>query len=276
MQLVCSLYDMKNAKAYAKYVSYMLLDTPIISKKNVLTLLEEQITPILKLNIFLHPLEVEDWKKRLKEYTSWNCLFYITDLGMAHILKELGAISRVIYDPITMIPNHLDALEYSSYGFYAVGLSNEIPLNDVKKILEHKEIKGFYQGFGYRQMFYSRRKLISLYEEKIGTKGNHKNMFIQEATRQDQYPIYETEAGTYIYRNYLISLLEVMHELPVTFLYLEGLQLENEIFLEVLKIYREYQKNPNTVVPIEKMRMLNLPIQDGFLFQDTVYHKEEF
>ncbi|MDE5714588.1 MAG: U32 family peptidase [Anaeroplasmataceae bacterium] len=276
MKLVCSIYDINQAEEYAKYVKYFLLDSSLISKENVDFLNKLNVISILKINFMVHPFEVEIWKSKIKEYILWDCLFYITDLGMAHIFKELGAIGRVIYDPITMLTNHLDALEYYSYGFDAVGLSNEMPIRDVKEIISFENLKVFYQVFGYRLMFHSRRKLVSLYEEKIDKKEEHHNLRIREATRQESYPLVEDETGTYIYRSYVLSILKELDGLHAEYVYLESFQIENHVFLEVLDIFTTFLKNHDLAVALERMTLLNLPMQDGFTYQDTVYVKEEF
>ena len=161
------------------------------------------------------PLEIEEYRKKILMTKDTDCLYYITDLGLAHILKEFGLIGRTIYDPITMITNSLDAREFMEYGFKAIGLSNEITLKDTKQIIEKTGIPTFMQVFGYRLMLSTRRTLISLYQEKIQTQFQIENLKIEEATRTDAFPIVETSKGTKIYRSYIISLLNEMNILSL-------------------------------------------------------------
>ncbi|MDE5546493.1 MAG: U32 family peptidase, partial [Anaeroplasmataceae bacterium] len=203
-------------------------------------------------------------------------LYYITDLGLAHILKEFGLIGRTIYDPITMITNSLDAREFMEYGFKAIGLSNEITLKDTKQIIEKTGINAFMQVFGYRLMLSTRRTLISLYQEKIQTKFQMEHLKIEEATRLDSYPIVETKKGTKIYRSYLISLLNEIDDFPLEYAYLESFGLDENIFREVLKLYYEVKSGKNKEEALAALDSLNLSIEEGFSYQDSVYMKEEF
>ena len=87
---------------------------------------EYNLIPILKINKMVHPNEIDYVKSKLLKYINYNCLFYVTDLGVLNILKNFNVINRVIYDPITMICNSLDAKNYYDLGVNSIGISNEI------------------------------------------------------------------------------------------------------------------------------------------------------
>ncbi|MDE5856496.1 MAG: U32 family peptidase, partial [Anaeroplasmataceae bacterium] len=201
MKLVCSLSSFSILDKIASYVDGILLEDEedIIQKIN--TIDSCGLISIYKLNEMVFPLEIEAYKKKILLTKDTCCLYYITDLGFAHILKELGLIERTIFDPVTMITNSLDAKEFMDYGFHSIGLSNEITLKDVEQIISKTNCKAFMQVFGYRLMLSTRRTLISLYQEKINTDFLKENLWIQEATRTDCFPIVETNKGTKIYRS---------------------------------------------------------------------------
>ncbi|MDE6584716.1 MAG: U32 family peptidase, partial [Anaeroplasmataceae bacterium] len=205
-------------------------------------------------------------------------LFYITDIGLGHLLKGLGLIERTIFDPKTMITNHLDAEIYASYGFHALGISNEITLKDYKAILEKTNIKAFYQVFGYRLMFTSRRKLVSLYSEKIQKSIALDNLSIEEATRlrEERYPIYEDQYGTKIYRNHLICLLKEIIDLPMEYAFLDDMLISSDIFKEIISLFHSAIERRDISSLLERLDQLKLPISDGFSYKDSVYMKEEF
>ncbi|MCR5231525.1 MAG: U32 family peptidase, partial [Acholeplasmatales bacterium] len=92
--------------------------------------------------------------------------FYITDLGVCNIAIKKKIENKVIFDPKTMVCNSLDLKIYSDLGFRAIGLSSEITIKDLMDIYSKTKANIFYQVFGYRLMFYSKRHLISLYEKK--------------------------------------------------------------------------------------------------------------
>ena len=208
MKLVGSINKIEDINYIANYIDCVMLDCNIASIENLNIIISFGITPIVKFNQMIHPFEMEEIVDNIKKLLNINCLIYITDLGLAYRLKKLNVIDRVIYDPVTMITNSLDAKEYYSYGFNAVSLSNEITIDDVNKIVSKSDIKLFYQVFGYHLMLHSRRKLVSLYCEKINKKIELNNLTIKETTRNDIYPIVENDRGTFIYRSYLINLLK--------------------------------------------------------------------
>ena len=145
MELVCKIHKLSEIKQLQGYTKYVMLEEDLISKETIEELISNKITPILSYFRMMPPFELEPFEAKLKELPLKECIFYITDLGLAHLLKRLGYIQQVIYDPVTMITNHLDAKEYYSYGFLALGLSNEIPIADVNQIIESSKIRSFYQ-----------------------------------------------------------------------------------------------------------------------------------
>ncbi|MDE6240929.1 MAG: U32 family peptidase [Anaeroplasmataceae bacterium] len=276
MKLVCSLPSFHLLKDVASYVDGILLEDQPDILEQIHIVGSYGLVSIYKLNEMVFPLEIEEYRKKILMTKDTDCLYYITDLGLAHILKEFGLIGRTIYDPITMITNSLDAREFMEYGFKAIGLSNEITLKDTKQIIEKTGIPTFMQVFGYRLMLSTRRTLISLYQEKIQTQFQIENLEIEEATRTDAFPIVETSKGTKIYRSYLISLLNEMNSLSLEYAYLESFGLDESIFIEVVKLYHAVKSNKSKTDALTALESLNLPIGEGFSYQDSVYMKEEF
>lgn len=286
MNLTASIYSIEELNNIKDYVSSVMIEHEFLSnpyhfKSSCIDLINESLkynlVTILKVNRMVHPSDLDEIKKLLSEFISYNILFYVTDLGVAKILKDMNVINRVIYDPMTMICNSLDAKEYLDYGFNSVGLSLEIKIDDVKTISDKVANKIFYQVFGYHLMFHSKRSLVTLYGEKINKEINLSNMNLKEATRNDMYPIVQNEQGTLIYRSYLISLIKHIKELNIKYAYFEHFRIDNEVYLEIIKIYNDYIMNKETLInSIQKLEILNLNIKDGFTYQDSVYQKEEF
>ena len=277
MKLVSKINNMNELNIVANYTDYIMLPYELINIENVNKVTELNKTPILMFNLMVHPFEIEQLTKELLQFKDFNVLYYITDLGLARILKTNNLISKTIYDPITMITNSLDAANYYSYGFNSIGLSNEITVNDLVKIIDKTNAKVFYQVFGHRLMLHSRRKLVSLYGEKIGREIDKSNMRIVEATRNDSYPIIENDKGTYIYRSYLISLLKEIKNLNLEYAYLESFNIKTDNYIKVLETFNKYLNDEFSLnQAIEHLTLLNLDIKDGFSYQDSIYNKEEF
>lgn len=277
MKLVTKINNINDLECIAKYSQCIMLPNELVNLENVNKILSFNIKPILMFNLMVHPLEVEDLTNKLLEYKDLDVMYYITDLGMARALKNNGLIDKTIYDPITMITNSLDAKNYYDYGFDAISLSNEITIKDLNTIISKTNIRAFYQVFGYRLMLHSRRKLVSLYTEKIGKTVDMSNMRIVESTRNDSYPIVENELGTFIYRSYLISLLSEIKELGIEYAFFESFNLKMDNYISVLEIFNKYLNDEYTLnQALEHLSILNLDIKDGFAYQDSVYNKELF
>lgn len=277
MKLVSKITNMDDLNIISNYSDFIMLPYDLINTLNVNKIIELNKTPILMYNLMVHPFEINDLKNELLSYKELNVLYYVTDLGLARILKENELISKTIYDPVTMITNSLDAANYFNYGFNAISLSNEITIKDLCKIISKTNVTVFYQVFGHRLMLHSRRKLVSLYGEKINVDIDKSNMRIVEATRNDSYPIVENNRGTYIYRSYLISLLKELKDIDLEYAYLESFNVKTDIYIKVLDIFNKYLCDEYTLnQALEHMSLLNLDIKDGFSYQDSIYNKEEF
>lgn len=276
MRLVCDLPSTISIQDVAPFVDGVLLKDSTHINEDIECAIRYKVIPIYQLNEMMFPEEVEEYKKKILKTKDTACLYYVTDIGLAHMLKQFNLIARVIYDPVTMLTNHLDVACYQEYGFHALGISNEILLSDQKKIIELTKVPAFLQIFGYRLMQTSRRKLLSLYATKLGKSLPKEELTIREVMREEHYPIYEDEHGTKIYRGYLISLLEELKDLSLAYGFVSGKFIEKEVFLKVLQCFKLKKENPSNMEVMEHLQELNLPIETGFSYQDTVYQKEEF
>ena len=234
---------------------------------------------ILDISFIFEDKDINDIKDFVLKYKNTNTLFLYTDIGVHQILKECNMQHRGIYDPKTLVTNSYDLNAYEELGMNAVGLSNEIPLEDVKMITDKKNGRVWLKIFGYHQMFYSKRKLISLFakHKNLDINIDRENTFVKEETRDDMYHIDENKYGTLIYRSYVLSYLRELENIKnIDYMYLDSAFISNEDFNEALRIYSD---TINSLIdPIMALDYLNelFMIEDGFMYHDTVYKKEEF
>lgn len=265
MELVIDYQGESFLEGLAGKVVYVMLMPPF-HQEDINAVKRLGMKPILNFYQLLNSKQLEEISKEILKYQHEDCLFYITDLGLAYRLKRLGLSNRLIFDPTTMITNTLDAKEYASEGFKAVGISNEIPLKDAIKIAS--AVPSFYQLFGYRLMFYSARRLISLFGEQNNQQFSNGAYEIKEETRKDHFPVVQNDHGTMIYRGYLINLLPHLKEIPSSFGYLSSFGLKPATYERVVQAFIE---EDHTII-----EGLSLPIEEGFTYQDSVYQKEDF
>ena len=284
MELVTSIYTLDELMLLKDKLDYALIHIPFysVNYKNIDIdkaldyCNKNNIKPILSLNRIFHPRDLDYVNELISKYKNDNILFYIADLGALNLFIKNNIISKVIYNPETMITNYLDMNEYYSLGVNACGISNEITINDLKKISEYNN-NIYYQLFGKRLMFYSRRKLVSLYGEKSNNNYPKDNIYLRESTREDFFPIIENENGTLIYRSYNISLLAYINDIDIKYGYLESFDMDINVFKEINSIFYDVIHN-NIKLDMAKIKLnvLNINIEDGFIYKDSVYQKEEF
>ncbi|MGM9969568.1 MAG: U32 family peptidase [Anaeroplasma sp.] len=286
MEIVCSVYNLNQLNKNICSMDAAILMIPNISLiyENLdidiaITICKKNnIIPILAVNKLYKPFEFNELTGIIDKYAvDKDVLFYVTDIGVAYYAIKLGIGNRVIFNPETMITNSYDLKIYSEYNFKALAMSSEITYFDLVKSYNEVKADLFQLVFGHRLMFYSNRNLISLYEKKAGINIPKNNTYLKEATREDLYPIYENDNGTMIYRSYLVSYANVLNELGfLKYLYCDSLAINDEIFSKVLKLFYDYSKEKICYEALNlEINKLNLNIQDGFMYCDSVYQKEE-
>ena len=203
--------------------------------------------------------------------------FYVSDLGLIKYAKDLKIESRFIYDPKTMITNYMDAKVYKSFGIDALGISNEITLEDVIKIKEETDNNYLYLVFGKRIMFYSKRMILDIYNRKMNINNTDSKLYITELEKDSLYPVIENENGLSIYRDYFINLAKEIDKIKdLKYLYLDSFDLDNKLYQEIIKsyyLYLNFKISQDEL--INNINSLNLNIKDGFTYKDTIYQKEE-
>jgi len=285
MKLLTSIYTIEELNKLIDSIDYALINVPkysLIYKDIDIDLAISILSKnnkgiVLSINKIMQPFDILEIDKFIDKYKDLNLLFYVSDLGVINLFIKKNIINKVIYNPETMITNYLDLKEYYSLGINSIGISNEITLSDLIKMNNLVNSKLLYQVFGYRLMFYSKRYLVSLYEKQSNINIIKNDLYLKEITRDDYFPIIENDNGTFIYRPYLISLLDKINEINfLEFLYVESLYIDIDLFKKINEIYYDVIKNNSNLDDnINKLKELKLNIKDGFIYKDSVYQKEE-
>ena len=284
MKLITSIYNEKQLNTLTPYLEYALLESEeaSLNYKNLDLALaikhckDNGIKVILSMDKIYQPSTIGLASSFLDKYKDVTDYFYVTDLGVCNLAIKKNIENKIIFDPKTMITNSFDFDIYASYGFHALGISSEITVADVVRIQNKTNKNSFYQVFGERLMFYSKRHLITLYSKKNNEDYPKEDVLFRESTRNDYFPGFENKNGTAMYRSYLISLLKELNTLSsITYGFLESYMVDDDTMLKVLKIYNDAINGGNIGFLQEEMDKLNLKIEDGFTYKDSVYQKEE-
>ena len=173
---------------------------------------------------------------------------YYSDEGVFYEAQKQGMESLLIYQPETLITNHIDIAFYLKLGIQSVSLAHECSLEEILQMTEQtKEVEILISG--YFSILYSRRMLVTNYLDVIESneKGHKKVLDLIESTRQDRMPIVEDDYGTHIFSQ---APIQSQKELPV--LQEHGLYRFriNSIFMDddwTVRVLNEYQNQ--TEVP---------------------------
>jgi len=282
MKIIASIYNNNQlSDKLIKYIDGVVLHVPHYSYVYENLLLDEAINTLKENNkliilsisrIFMED-ELKDIEQFIDKYVGYK--FLVSDLGVIELFKEKNRIDEVIYDPSTLVCNSLDLELYQSFGFNAVSVSNEITLEDITKAYNYSKANIFLQIFGRKMMFYSKRKLLSCYKDYRELSFDNKNLYLREEKRDYMIPVYENENGTYCFRQYNISLLKEINNLSfLKYGYFESLNISTDIYEDIIKIYHDCLNNELSVESAnESIMKYNLPIEDGFLYEDTTHIK---
>lgn len=138
---------------------------------------------------------------------------YYSDEGVFYEAQKQGMESLLIYQPETLITNHMDIAFYLELGIQSVSLAHECSLEEILLMTkQNKEVEILISG--YFSILYSRRMLVTNYLDAIKSneKGHKKVLDLIESTRQDRMPIVEDDYGTHIFSE---ALIQSQKELPV-------------------------------------------------------------
>ena len=258
MQIVATLYDSTEIQRFKEVgVQGVLLPIKGFSTGTnhrfevselggILEVLRQQeLFAYLLLNTIIHESDLpalEQVVKSLQEYSFEAVVCYDFTVGI--MMEKYRMQDRVIYQPGTQNTNMYDPHYFYKLGIKGVTLSREITLSDLLLIMQSApDIELSLVGHGYLPMFYSARKLLSLYQDyKFQARDLHhrEDLTIEEEIRPGlEYPIFEDEHGCLIYRPIP---LESFRELMVLKPYLDQFFVErsflsDEAYFDALEVY---------------------------------------
>ena len=108
MNIVASIYDINQIEKLNSLATHVLIPVEGFQSSKGLDIEESirlcnniNIIPILKMDGMIHEYMIDEFTNVILKYKDFNVLFYITDLGAAKILIDLGLSKRTIFHPNT-------------------------------------------------------------------------------------------------------------------------------------------------------------------------------
>lgn len=219
--------------------------------------LEEIKTPesYLYINRILDKKAIQNLKEDLKKIPSSIEGICFTDLGVLNLVKNLNLQVKLIYMQNHNTTNTVSINAYLEY-VDSVLISTDITEVEIKRILDSTTKPLVVPYFSLVEVMYSRRTLLSNYNENFGYAKKQEEVLHESISNQDFLAI-ENNYGTVLYAKKFIDYRSIEHE-NIMYRYINPLGLTKEIVENIL--------NGEDVSSIS---------DTGFLYKETYYRLKE-
>ena len=216
----------------------------------------------------LDKLIEEDELDSLREYINKVSGYYDYIIFSDFAFMNLGIDrSKMIYDPKTLVSSSNEANFFNNIGIKSF-LANELSIDEYQKISEKCEVN--MTVFGHILMMYSRRPLFRLYKEFSGINDDvlFKRLDLKEELREELYPGFESNHGSFIYTDYIYNSYNkyLLLKNKMNIVRFNHLFIESEEMIEVISGFKEENLN-SKYLDYKKYK-------EGFLNKGSILLKE--
>lgn len=260
--------------------SFSINQTSVINTKSLLYLRKKYnkgIKIYVSFNRNFFNKDLEKLKKLLIDTDKIGIdgiLFY--DLAVFNICKELNLKTPLIWNQNYFVTNYETCNYYYEESVSGAIVSSEITLDEIKEIANNTKMNLYINAFGYQQMSYSKRKLISNYLKYIKTISLKKYHYIFEDNRK--YLVQEEKNGTLFLSDYVLNSIKEVNDLKecnIKGIILDERMINHKVFFNVLGFYNSAlsKKNSNKELNLlnDNINRLISNCSSGFLYKSTVY-----
>jgi collagenase-like PrtC family protease len=209
------------------------------------------------LNRVLDCKDIDNLKSILKDLNGIKGIVF-EDIGVYHLLKEMNiAIEMILFQ------NHF-ATNTLSINFWldrvnSVFVSNEITKQELEKITNDAKGEVVVHLFGYNQVMYSRRKLITNWSEEFNVPYKNQNVIEDKATHV-KFRAFENEFGTVMYSENIFNGKDLLDLKNVKHFYINTMLVSHEVVMDFLSNIKDHQGEGE---------------DNGFLERETIYKLKE-
>ena len=200
----------------------------------------------------------------------------VMDMGILEIAKEEGFLDRIVFSPSTYLTNKDSAAYLASLGVKRLVLSKEISLNNIFEIKNNVTCDVEITTYGYRNIFYSKRHIKTLYKEMYGSNDFR---YLKEEKRVQLFPIEESEHGTFVFSSKKLSLWAYFERLlanGIDYVNLES-NFVGESIIDVIDVYSKAIELYGKEGFKEYLESIEFDdCDEGFINKDSVYMQEEY
>ncbi|MDT3994554.1 peptidase U32 family protein [Mammaliicoccus fleurettii] len=237
-----------------------------------------------------HIKDLEDYIDLLHELKADRIIF--GDPAVVMSMKHRENPIPLNWSAETIVTNHFQCNYWGDRGSSRAVLARELSIDEVLEIKEKSNVEIEVQVHGMTCMFQSKRKLLGnyfMYQDqvmKIENRNENKDMLLYDEERSNKYPIYEDGNGTHIMSPNDICLIEDLEDLlnaQIDSFKIDGVLQSEEYINVVTEQYRQaidlFNEDPELyedekfmlLEPIEEVQKDHRPMDQGFMFKQTVY-----
>lgn len=199
---------------------------------------------------------VDSLKEVLPKLTNVKGIVY-EDIAVYNLVKDLGLNLEMIF-----YQNHFGT-NSNSVNFWldrvdSIFISNEITKEEISNIVSNASKEVVLHLFGFNQVMYSRRKLLTNWSEFFDIDKKNTNLLTDRATKV-QFRAMENEYGTVMYSGKIFNGKELLGLNNVKYYYVNPTMIEHDVVMDFLT------NNEH-----------NSDLEDnGFLDKETIYKLKE-
>lgn len=197
-----------------------------------------------------------------------------SDFAVYYYFNKNNNLDRLIYDAKTMGTNTDDINFYKEKNIM-VFIANELSNKQVKAL--SKTNNACMEVFGYHQIFYSKRPILSLFKEYEQLELSLHNILleIKELSREAYYKIYESDLGVFVYTDYIFCAFSEIKEFvnDFKFIKINPIFLNEEKLPVIIDYYRQLSNNLNVFENDQLIKEVYPNTRSGFLLQKSVMLK---
>lgn len=209
------------------------------------------------INRMLDCQDVDKLKDILREFSGIKGIVY-EDIAVYQLVKELNVDIEMIF-----YQNHFGT-NVNSINFWldrvdSMFVSNEITKSEIESITSNAQKEVVLNLYGYNQVMYSRRLLLSNWSEEFNIPYKNTNVLEDKATHV-KFRAIENEYGTVMYSDKIFNGRDLTNLDNVKFFYVNTMMIAHDLVMDFLNDINSH------VSDLE---------DDGFLNRETIYKLKE-
>ena len=199
---------------------------------------------------------IDEFKKIIKKFKNIKGLVF-EDIGIYQSVKKIGLDLELI-----LFQNHFNCNK-ESINFWldrvdSVVVSNELTFNELKYITDNSKKEVVLHLYGYNQVMYSRRKLLTNFSEEFNLINKSKNIIEDKATHI-KFRVFENDYGTVMYSDKIFNGKRLIDLNNIKYFYVNTTMINHKELMDFLTTNRD----------------INDSEDEGFLDRETIYKLKE-